>query len=128
MTTKQKLRSLEKRIAVLEGLPAVPIFTGLTETQKSKVQIIKATVCKFYDLHPDAIDCRSRITNLVWARHVAMKLCRDLLNLNDSEIGRQFKRSPWNTFPSISNANNKIRNGKAIEFPALEIQVKKAIA
>ncbi len=63
----------------------------IVETQKKiTVDLIQRTVADYFEIRPSDMTAKRRSRNVVYPRHVAMFLCREMTGLSYPEIGDQF--------------------------------------
>ncbi|MGH7197280.1 MAG: chromosomal replication initiator protein DnaA [Candidatus Omnitrophota bacterium] len=63
----------------------------IMETQKKiTVDLIQRKVAEYFDIRPSEITAKRRSQNVVYPRHLAMYLCREMTGLSFPEIGEQF--------------------------------------
>ncbi len=66
------------------------------------------TVASYYNLSPSQVTSKSRQSQIVWPRHIAMYLMRELLNMPYTKIGDVFGGKDHTT---IMNACKNVENG-----------------
>ncbi len=59
-------------------------------SQRHSLAAIQAAACQHFDLSPDELLSRSRAKRVIWPRHVAMYLARELTSESLPAIGRHF--------------------------------------
>jgi chromosomal replication initiator protein len=63
----------------------------ILETKKRiTVDLIQRKVAEYFDIRPSEMTAKRRSQNVVYPRHVAMYLCREMTGLSFPEIGDQF--------------------------------------
>lgn len=77
--------------------------TGVLTTEK-----IKKTVAEYYNLTLNQLVGKSRMSNITMARHIAMYLVRDLLNLSFIKIGEEFGGRDHSTVMSACDKVGKL--------------------
>ena len=79
----------------------------IVETQKKiTVDLIQRKVAEYFEIRPSDMTAKRRSQNVVYPRHVAMYLSRELTNLSFPEIGEQFGGRDHTT---VLHAYEKIR-------------------
>ena len=76
------------------------------EIAKPSVSRIVSVVADYYNLTPPQIMGKTRVAQIALARHIAMFLCRELLGMNFTEIGKAFGKD----HTSVMNAIAKVEN------------------
>lgn len=92
MKTAQLLKQLNLLQQNLDALRR-----QLEDQPQTDCDFIRSQVAAFYRVPVHAMDCPCRRSDLVWPRHVAMFLCRDILGLSLLSIGQQFGRRAHGT-------------------------------
>jgi chromosomal replication initiation ATPase DnaA len=89
-----------------------------------RVQCIIEIVAAEYQLHAALLLCPIRTVRVAEARHVAMVLCRELLNLSLSDVGDHFRRDHG----TVIGAEKNVKNWQAAdaEFPLRWSTIKRA--
>lgn len=72
------------------------------------IKNIKDTVANYYNLTPFQLESKTRTSNVALARHVAMYLCRDLLDISFIKIGEEFGRRDHSTVMSACDKVNRL--------------------
>ena len=63
----------------------------IVETEKKiTVDLIQRKVAEYFEVRPSDMTAKRRSRNVVYPRHVAMFLCREMTGLSFPEIGEQF--------------------------------------
>ncbi|AHI53413.1 chromosomal replication initiation protein [Spiroplasma sabaudiense Ar-1343] len=115
-----ELITLEHVTNIFKDIPVVSI--GKMNTRK-----IKDVVAEKFGVTVKMIDGKSRIANLVNARHLAMYLTKILLNHNLSVIGSEFGGKDHTTvINAINNVETKISKDK--EYKRMVEQIKKRLS
>ncbi|MCF0113318.1 MAG: chromosomal replication initiator protein DnaA [Bacilli bacterium] len=87
---------------------ATRAISDLSEAKSDKVKLtatkIVATVADYYSLTQSQVMGKIRTANIALARHIAMFLCRTLMSMNYSEIGKMFGKD----HTSVMNAVDKV--------------------
>ena len=79
----------------------------IMETQKKiTVDLIQRKVAEYFDIRPSEMTAKRRSQNVVYPRHLAMYLCREMTALSFPEIGEQFGGKDHTT---VLHACEKIR-------------------
>ena len=100
-------------IEVIDLKLALEAFNGTVSEniEKSELTIshIKKTVADFYNLTITQLNSKSRTSNIIVARHIAMYLCREVANLSFPKIGDDFGKRDHST---VMHAYKKIEQDK----------------
>lgn len=79
----------------------------ISETQKKiTVDLIQRKVAEYFEIRPSDMTAKRRSQNVVYPRHIAMYLCREMTGLSLPEIGEHFGGRDHTT---ILHACDKIR-------------------
>lgn len=76
------------------------------ELAKPSVSRIVSVVADFYSLTPTQIMGKTRVQQIALARHISMYLCKTLLGMNYSEIGKAFGKDHTSAMSGISKVEN----------------------
>lgn len=96
-----------KRITVDIAMEALTdLRNAKKEVTKPSVNRIVSVVADYYNLTPSQIMGKTRVAQIALARHISMHLCRVLLGMNFSEIGKAFDKD----HTSVMNACEKVEN------------------
>ena len=60
------------------------------ETNNIDIDLIKTAVSEYYSISPSQLSSKLRTSNITVARHIAMYLCRSLLDVSLVKIGEEF--------------------------------------
>ncbi len=85
-------------------------FKGeVVETNKNELNIakIRKTVCDYYNITKQQICSANRTKNIAIPRHIAMYLCREMLDSSYKEIGNEFGKRDHST---VINACEKVES------------------
>lgn len=100
--------SLEEVRALLENH-----FSG-GPSKKLTVADIQKEVETFYKVsHADLVG-KKRNRNIIYARQIAMYLCRQLLDLPFNDIGKKFNRDHSTVMYSVSNVEEKMKENREL--------------
>ncbi len=100
-----------------------PISQNNDEVTPNK---IKKVVCSYYNITKKQIESKSRTADIANARHIAVYLCRDLLDLPFKKIGGEFGNRDHSTIMSSYEKMNKLLKTKESYQKAL-IQIKQKL-
>ncbi len=88
------------------------------------VEDIMREVENFYKIkHADLVG-RSRARNIVYPRHIAIYLCRQLLDLPFNNIAKKFNRDHTTAMHSVTSVEEMVRNNREVQE---EVEVLKQI-
>lgn len=96
----------------------------LEDQPQTDADFIRSQVAAFYRVPVHALDCKCRRSDLVWPRHVAMFLCRDILGQSLVTVGQLFGGRDHST---ALNAWKHVRNRMQTE-PKVRVQVEGLVA
>ena len=85
-------------------------FKGeVVETNKNELNIakIRKVVCDYYNITKQQICSANRTKNIAIPRHIAMYLCREMLDSSYKEIGNEFGKRDHST---VINACEKVES------------------
>ena len=82
--------------------------SGISQKEELTVDKIKRTVASYYNISVEALTSKIRTNYITTARHIAMYLCRNLLNISLTEIGRNFSNRDHSTVISSCNKVDKL--------------------
>ena len=82
--------------------------SGISQKEELTVDKIKRTVASYYNISVEALTSKIRTSYITTARHIAMYLCRNLLNISLTEIGRNFSNRDHSTVISSCNKVDKL--------------------
>ena len=75
------------------------------EDRQLDCEKIKSVVSEYYNISPAQLSSKIRTNNLIIPRHIAMYLCRELLDISLSQIGKEFGGRDHTT---VINGCNKV--------------------
>lgn len=88
-----RVAELEARVGVLEKLVGAPGLGQMNhESDRGAVRRIQAEVAAGYGIELRELLGRSRVAGLVWPRHLAMYLCREVRHASWRRLGMLFRR------------------------------------
>lgn len=96
------------RITMNVALEAFKDHNTTTSSGKLTAEKIKKTVAEYYNLTTNQLVGKSRMSNITMARHIAMYLTRDLLNLSFIKIGEEFGGRDHSTVMSACDKVGKL--------------------
>ena len=81
---------------------ATEVFKDRVQQNKNELTInkIRKIVCDYYNLSKEQIIGKNRTKNIVNARHIAIYLCRTILDATYDEIGKEFGKRDHSTIIS----------------------------
>jgi len=105
---------------------ALEAFKDQSSTSTSGVltaEKIKKTVAEYYNLTLSQLVGKSRMSNMTMARHIAMYLVRDLLNLSFIKIGEEFGGRDHSTVMSAcEKVSNLLKKDEAYKEALIELK------
>lgn len=105
---------------------ALEAFKDQSSTSTSGVltaEKIKKTVAEYYNLTLNQLVGKSRMSNITMARHIAMYLVRDLLNLSFIKIGEEFGGRDHSTVMSAcEKVSNLLKKDEAYKEALIELK------
>lgn len=96
------------RITMNVALEAFKDHNSTSTPGKLTAEKIKKTVSEYYNLTTTQLTGKSRMSNITTARHMAMYLTRDLLNLSYIKIGEEFGGRDHSTVMSACDKVTKL--------------------
>jgi len=82
---------------------------GIGESKKTlDIELIKIAVAEYYNISVNELSSKLRTSKITVARHIAMYLCRELLNSPLKEIGNEFGGRDHSTVISACEKVNKM--------------------
>jgi chromosomal replication initiator protein len=82
-------------------------FSAIKENNSINAEKIKMVVSEYYNISPNQLISKLRTSNLVVARHIAIYLCRTMLDISLQSIGQAFGGRDHST---IISACEKVEN------------------
>jgi chromosomal replication initiator protein len=126
---KGTLNNLLLRQTVSGIPPTIPdvenVLRSIVKVQRQTIDIaaIQKTVSNFYDIKVTDLTSTSKAQKLVFPRHVAMYLVRELLNTNLVEIAKGFGRKDHTTvLNACENVKKKIETDASTRSSIAEIK------
>lgn len=105
---------------------ALETFKSLkTSTNRNQLDCerIKITVAEYYNISVNQLSKKIRTTNIVIARHIAMYLCKELLDLSLTKIGEEFGgKDHTSVMNAIKNVENKMKQNSDYFIAVEEIK------
>lgn len=90
------------------------------------IKKIKKEVCNYYNITLKQIESKSRTADIANARHIAIYLCRELLDYPFKRIGSEFGNRDHSTIMTSYEKINKLQNEKIVYKDAI-IDIKKRL-
>ena len=89
---------------------AIEAFKGQIQSSNNELNmaLIRRTVCDYYNLTKQQIISKTRTKNIANARHIAMYLCRKLLDAPYKDIGNEFGKRDHTTVMSACERIEKL--------------------
>lgn len=97
----------KEEIDLAMALETFKSFSAIKEKNTITADKIKMVVAEYYNISPHQLVSKLRTSNLVVARHIAIYLCRTLLDISLQSIGQEFGGRDHST---IINACEKVDN------------------
>ncbi len=91
---------------------------NLDNNIEEKVHIIKQVVANYFNIQPKVLESPLRKKDVSQARHIAMFLCREKLNLSYKQIAKYFKRKDHTT---VMHAVEKVQKDENLYKIAKQI-------
>ncbi len=92
-------------------------------TRRVTVGMIQKEVAQFYKVSHTDLASGNRSRNVAYARHVAMYLCRQMLDIPYNEIGKKFNRDHSTVMYSVEKVEKRIHGSRELQ-EELEIIIK----
>lgn len=106
----------------------IEIFKGQVSTSNSEeisINRIKKEVADYYGLTKQQLASKTRTSNIANARHIAMYLCRELLDLPFSKIGEEFgKRDHSTVLSACEKVKKNIQKDMLYRQAVTELEVR----
>lgn len=101
---------------------AMEAFKGQVKENKNEVSInmIRKTVCDYYGLTKQQIVSATRTKNIATARHIAMYLCRKLIDAPYKDIGNEFGKRDHSTVMSACEKVEKLLKSEPLYVKVIE--------
>ena len=111
-------------VAEVEHLLKNHFSTGVAK--RLSVKDVQAAVSSFYKVPVSDIVSKSRVKQTAFARHVAIYLSREIINLPQSSIGREFNRDHSTVNYSLSCIEGRLKEDRQIreELEAIKMIIK----
>ena len=104
----------------------IEIFKGqidVTQSEKLSINKIKKEVSDYYGLTKQQLVSKTRTSNISNARHIAMYLCRKLMDIPFVKIGEEFgKRDHSTVMSACEKVENKIKKDHFFHQAIMEIE------
>ena len=100
--------------------------SGVNQKEELTVDKIKRNVASYYNISVEALSSKIRTSYITTARHIAMYLCRSMLNIPLIEIGRNFSNRDHSTVISSCNKVDKLLKNDETYRKAIE-EIKKSL-
>lgn len=95
----------QEKINLEMALETFKSFSAIKDRNTVSCEKIKLVVAEYYNISPNQLVSKLRTSNLVTARHIAIYLCRTMLDLPLQKIGEEFGGRDHST---IINACDKV--------------------
>jgi len=83
------------------------------------IKKIKVEVCNYYNITKRQIESKSRTADIANARHIAIYLCRELLDMSFKQIGYEFGNRDHSTVMTSYDKITKLLNEKKVYKDAI---------
>ncbi len=97
----------QEEIDMNMALETFKSFSAIKENNSVTADKIKMVVAEYYNISPNQLISKLRTSNLVVARHIAIYLCRNLLDISLQSIGQAFGGRDHST---VISACEKVEN------------------
>ena len=97
--------SNESRITLKVAVEALKDLIAANNLADVSIAKVKKAVCSYYGISNQQLISKNRTKNIAGARHIAMYLCRKILDAPYKEIGKEFGRRDHST---VMNACVKV--------------------
>lgn len=97
----------ENRITLKIAVEALKDQVNIYNNNEMSISKIKKAVCNYYEINNQQLISKNRTRNIANARHIAMYLCRKLLDAPYKEIGSEFGKRDHST---VMNACLKVES------------------
>ena len=87
---KAEARAMNSDITMESAMRTLESIVQVQDTREVTPELILQTVAKRYELEPDDLISSKRSRNIVLPRQIAMYLCRTMLNMTTTSIGKTF--------------------------------------
>ncbi len=87
---KAEARAMDSDITMESAMRTLESIVQVQDTREVTPELILQTVAKRYDLEADDLISSKRSRNIVLPRQIAMYLCRSMLNMTTTAIGKTF--------------------------------------
>ena len=77
-------------ITMSDAIDSFKLIGTPGEKKTLTIEKIKIVVAEYYNISPNELSSKIRTSKITMVRHIAMYLCRDLLNVSLSQIGNEF--------------------------------------
>lgn len=104
--------ALEAECGALRAAPVVP----------RQVRAIQEVVAGHFQISPALLVSVLRDSQVVTARHIAIRLCREITGLNNQEVGAAFNRSRGAVENALEVVSQRLSTER--DFPALLAEVR----
>ena len=95
----------DNRITLKVAVEALKDQVANYDSDDYSITKIKKTVSNYYGITPQQLISKNRTRNITNARHIAMYLCRKMLDASYKEIGKEFGKRDHST---VMNACVKV--------------------
>lgn len=103
--------TIERRVTALEQIVAVCFPKAVEKRQEAIVELVQAIVGSEFELKRHILLNDARPANLVWPRHIAIKLASEFSGLSNVALAPLFNRKDHTT---IANAIHSIEHEEAV--------------
>lgn len=103
--------AIERRVAALEQIVAACFPKTTKDSKVAIVELVQGIVGDEFELKRHILLSESRSANLVWPRHIGIKLASEFSGLSNVALAPLFNRKNHTT---IANAINSIRHEEAV--------------
>lgn len=117
--------SNESRITLKVAVEALKDQINTSNNNEISITKIKNAVCNYYKITSQQLISKNRTKNMVIARHIAMYLCRKILDAPYKEIGNEFgKRDHSTVMNACFNVEKNLKINTAYQEAVSSIESK----
>ena len=119
---KAEARTMNSEITMESAMRTLESIVQVQDTREVTSDLILKTVAKRYELEPDDLISSKRSRNIVLPRQIAMYLCRTMLNMTTTAIGKTFgNRDHTTVLHGCDVVTEQIRDNYALKRTVEEL-------
>ena len=120
---KPRIVWVPKALPAVLPAPSKPDWFAISDLPEPKISEIRKAVCLHFDISRVNLDSQRRTREVVYPRHVAMYVARELTTKSLPEIGRQFGgRNHTTVLHGANKIEGQIRNNWLVAFDVAHIE------